>query len=89
MSELALFGGDKVRTDPWPGWPIHDERDVAAVAAVVRSGNWGGFPYPGPQTQRFLDSFIEAAAWSLRRRCDERNYHHGSGAARGRHRLAR
>ena len=47
------------RTAAYPAWPIHDERDVAAVAEVVRSGNWGGFPYPGPQTQRFLKSFIE------------------------------
>ena len=59
MSELALFGGEKTRTDPWPAWPVHDERDVEAVAAVVRTGNWGGFPYPGAETRRFLDSFIE------------------------------
>ena len=59
MSELALFGGSKTRTAAYPSWPVHDERDVEAVAAVVRSGNWGGFPYPGPQTQRFLDAFIE------------------------------
>lgn len=59
MSELALFGGSKTRTAAYPSWPVHDERDVEAVAEVVRSGNWGGFPYPGPQTQRFLDAFIE------------------------------
>ena len=59
MSELALFGGRKTRTAAYPSWPVHDERDVDAVAEVVRSGNWGGFPYPGPQTQRFLDSFVE------------------------------
>ncbi len=59
MSELALFGGEKTRTNPWSPWPPHDDRDVAAVTEVLRSGNWGGFPYPGPQTQRFLDAFIE------------------------------
>lgn len=59
MNDLALFGGCKTRTAAYPDWPVHDERDVEAVAAVVRSGNWGGFPYPGPQTQRFLDAFIE------------------------------
>ena len=59
MTELALFGGPKTRTHAYPTWPQHDERDVAAVAEVVRSGNWGGFPYPGPQTRRFLDAFIE------------------------------
>ena len=59
MSELALFGGGKTRTAAYPSWPVHDERDVQAVAEVVRSGNWGGFPYPGPRTKRFLDAFIE------------------------------
>ena len=59
MSELALFGGSRIRSAAYPNWPVHDERDVEAVAEVVRSGNWGGFPYPGPQTQRFLDAFIE------------------------------
>ena len=59
MSELALFGGEKTRTAPWPAWPVHDDRDIAAVTEVLRSGNWGGFPYPGPQTQRFLDAFIQ------------------------------
>ena len=59
MSELALFGGRATRTAAYPAWPDHDERDVAAVAEVVRSGNWGGFPYPGPRTERFLEAFVE------------------------------
>ena len=59
MSELAINGGEKTRQEPWPLWPAHDERDAQAVAEVLRSGQWGGFPYPGPQTKRFLDAFIE------------------------------
>ncbi len=59
MAELALFGGEATRSKPWPAWPVHDERDIAALTEVIRSGNWGGFPYPGPQTRRFLDAFIE------------------------------
>ncbi len=58
MSELAILGGERTRAAPYPPWPPHDERDIAAVTAVVRSGNWGGFPYPGAQTQRFLDAFL-------------------------------
>ena len=42
MSDLAIFGGERTRVEPLPAWPDHDERDVDAVAAVVRSGNWGG-----------------------------------------------
>jgi dTDP-4-amino-4,6-dideoxygalactose transaminase len=55
----ALLGGLPVRTEPYPGWPVWDERDVAAVTAVVESGRWGGFPYPGPQTVTFARRFAE------------------------------
>ena len=60
MSEkLAALGGSPTRTEPYPDWPVRDERDVEAVAAVVRSGQWGGFPYPGPQTAEFTRRFAE------------------------------
>ncbi|HUV89552.1 MAG TPA: DegT/DnrJ/EryC1/StrS family aminotransferase [Anaerolineae bacterium] len=59
MSELAIFGGKPVRTEPYPDWPVYDERDVAAVTAVVKSGHWGGYPYPGPQTAEFARRFAE------------------------------
>lgn len=38
---IALLGGDPVRSSPYPSWPIFDEEDVEAVAAVVRAGEWG------------------------------------------------
>lgn len=41
MAHLAVNGGSRTRTRPWPGWPVHDERDEEAVLAVVRSGKWG------------------------------------------------
>jgi len=59
MSKLAILGGTPTRTEPYPDWPVHDERDVAAVTAVVRSGHWGGYPYPGPQTAEFARRFAE------------------------------
>jgi dTDP-4-amino-4,6-dideoxygalactose transaminase len=57
MTELAIVGGPKVRTIPYPRWPAWDERDVDAVTAVVRSGNWGGYPEPGEHASRFEASF--------------------------------
>ncbi len=57
MSQLALFGGEPVRKEGWPTWPVHDQRDVDAVTAVVQSGNWGGHPYPGPNTKEFAEKF--------------------------------
>lgn len=59
MSEqLAALGGKPTRTTPYPEWPVWDERDIDAVTAVIRSGQWGGYPYPGPNTQRFLERFL-------------------------------
>jgi dTDP-4-amino-4,6-dideoxygalactose transaminase len=59
MSKLAIIGGEPTRKKPYPEWPVHDERDIEAVTRVVKSGNWGGYPYPGPETQRFLKMFAE------------------------------
>src|SRR5438132_2249181 len=57
MAELAIRGGTSVRPQGYPAWPVHDERDVEAVAAVVRGGNWGGFPEPGPNAADFESRF--------------------------------
>ena len=59
MSELAILGGPKTRTEAYPAWPVWDERDVQAVAEVVRSGRWGGYPYPGPKTAELAKKFSE------------------------------
>ncbi len=59
MSELALLGGEKARTSPYPEWPVYDEREIEAVTHVIRSGRWGGFPYPGPETAEFVRRFCE------------------------------
>lgn len=59
MSELAILGGAPTRSEPYPQWPVFDERDIAAVTAVVRSGRWGGFPFPGPQTTELSRRFAE------------------------------
>src|SRR6266704_2089404 len=57
MAELAIRGGTPVRPRGYPEWPVHDERDVEMVAAVVRSGHWGGFPEPGPLAAEFAARF--------------------------------
>jgi Predicted pyridoxal phosphate-dependent enzyme apparently involved in regulation of cell wall biogenesis len=59
MSELALLGGPRTRTEPYPEWPVWDERDIEAVTTVIRSGRWGGYPYPGPYTAEFACRFAE------------------------------
>jgi dTDP-4-amino-4,6-dideoxygalactose transaminase len=55
---LAILGGEKTRQDTYPEWPVHDNRDIEAVTRVIRSGRWGGFPYPGPETAEFVKRFL-------------------------------
>jgi dTDP-4-amino-4,6-dideoxygalactose transaminase len=59
MSELAISGGTPVRSAGWPAWPELDESDVEAVAEVIRHGQVGGFPEPGPNAARFAAGFAE------------------------------
>ena len=59
MSKLAILGGEPTRKEPYPVWPVHDDRDIEAATRVIQSGNWGGYPYPGSETRRFLQMFKE------------------------------
>lgn len=59
MSELAILGGSKTRTEPYPEWPVWDQRDIDAVTEVIKSGRWGGYPYPGPKTAELAKKFAE------------------------------
>jgi dTDP-4-amino-4,6-dideoxygalactose transaminase len=59
MSDLAALGGTPIRKEPYPVWPVYDERDIQAVTDVIKSGRWGGYPYPGPQTAEFARRFAE------------------------------
>ena len=59
MSELAILGGSKTRTEPCPKWPVWDQRDLDAVTEVIKSGRWGGYPYPGPKTAELAKRFAE------------------------------
>jgi len=59
MSELAILGGPKTRTEAYPQWPVWDQRDIDAVTEVIKSGRWGGYPYPGPKTAELAKKFSE------------------------------
>lgn len=59
MSELAILGGPKTRTENYPEWPVWDQRDIDAVTEVIKSGRWGGYPYPGPKTAELAGKFAE------------------------------
>lgn len=45
MSELAIKGGQPVRTAPFPQRPLFDERELAALQQVLYSRRWTSAPY--------------------------------------------
>ncbi len=59
MSDLAILGGEPVRRRPFPPWPQHSEGDARRLAAVLESGNWGGYPYPNALAGEFARRFAE------------------------------
>lgn len=40
MARLALKGGEPVRKEPFPEWPVCDQQELEAVTSVIKSGNW-------------------------------------------------
>ena len=59
MSELAILRRIQNSHGAISAWPVWDERDVEAVVEVVKSGRWGGYPYPGPKTAELAKKFAE------------------------------
>lgn len=53
----ALLGGTPVRRDPFPTWPVFDEREERALGGVLRSGRW--WRGSGDQVARFEAAFAE------------------------------
>jgi 3-amino-5-hydroxybenzoate synthase len=40
MDKLAITGGNKVRSTPFPPWPYFDETEREALNRVLDSRNW-------------------------------------------------
>jgi dTDP-4-amino-4,6-dideoxygalactose transaminase len=59
MSELAILGGDPVRSKPFSRWPQYLPSDAARLQQVLESGHWGGFPVPSPHAREFAEKFAE------------------------------
>ncbi|MBN2288382.1 MAG: DegT/DnrJ/EryC1/StrS family aminotransferase [Candidatus Glassbacteria bacterium] len=55
MAKLAIKGGTPVRSEPYPVWPVWDNREVEAVQRVVESGKWG--MAQGSQVKELQSSF--------------------------------
>jgi len=57
MSELALFGGSKVKQKPFPLWPQYDDKERNALMEVLESRVW--WRTPGTKTLEFERAFAE------------------------------
>ncbi|MHC4167868.1 MAG: DegT/DnrJ/EryC1/StrS family aminotransferase [Planctomycetota bacterium] len=59
MSKLAVNGGKplrNVKVDPWPRWPVWDEKEEKGLLEVLRSGVWS---YNGPKELEFNRTFAK------------------------------
>ena len=54
MSKLAMDGGKKVRTKPFPTWPVWDKSELGALREVLESGRWG---LGNPKVAEFEEKF--------------------------------
>lgn len=54
-SRPALLGGPRVRTEPFPSWPVSGEQEAEALLETLRSGKW--YRGNGRQTRKFEEAF--------------------------------
>ena len=57
MSELALLGGKKSKTKPFPVWPQYDDAEREALMQVLESRVW--WRTPGTRTLEFEQAFAK------------------------------
>jgi dTDP-4-amino-4,6-dideoxygalactose transaminase len=55
MPQLALLGGRKTKTKPFPAWPTYDEKERRALGEVLESRVW--WRTPGTKTLEFERAF--------------------------------
>lgn len=54
MTNLAIKGGNPVRTEKFPKWPQYGEKELEALKNVLYSGVWGTL---GPEVKKFTERF--------------------------------
>lgn len=57
MGKLAITGGKPVRRKPFPAWPVFTKQEEKALLKVLRSANWGGYPFPNQRAAAFGKKF--------------------------------
>ena len=59
MGKLAITGGKPVRTKPFAPWPVYDRKEERAIQQVLKSRNWGGYPFPNEHASAFAQRFAK------------------------------
>lgn len=57
MDGLAIFGGKPTRTNPFPKWPIFDDKERSLLLEALTSRNWGQSLGLGPKAEEFAERF--------------------------------
>jgi dTDP-4-amino-4,6-dideoxygalactose transaminase len=57
MAQLALLGGDPIRTQPFPRWPVFDDAERDALLRALHGRYWG--LYGDGEIERFERRFAE------------------------------
>ena len=57
MSKLAINGGNPVRTNGYPVWPVWGDEEIANLTDVIKSGKWGCLN--GSRTSEFEKQYAE------------------------------
>jgi len=55
MTALAILGGEPLRREPYPAWPVWDDRERRGLAEVLESGDW--WQGEGDHAKRFAADF--------------------------------
>jgi len=54
MGKLAITGGPKLRTKPFPQWPVYGKEEADGLLRVLESQKWGTL---GPEVAKFTERF--------------------------------
>jgi dTDP-4-amino-4,6-dideoxygalactose transaminase len=57
MGKLAITGGVAVRKKPFAPWPVYSKEETSALAKVLATRNWGGYPFPNTHADAFARHF--------------------------------
>jgi len=59
MGKLAITGGKPVRRKVFSAWPLFGAQERQGLLKVLKSRNWGGYPFPNKIAHAFAQKFAK------------------------------